>query len=781
MRDLPIAYGNSCNTKIWSNKTISFDALEDRLKTTIRTPESAEEYRKFTRGQKQLAKDHGGFVGGILEGGRRLTSTVASRSMIALDGDYIGREFIEGFEDLTPYTSCFYTTHSHVPDDPRIRIVFPLIRDVTPEEFVAVARFLAKEIGIDYFDSCSFLPNQLMYWPSTPSNGEFIYKQADKAWVDPDEILAQHPEWKDPARLPTSSRESRANSTAFKKVQDPLEKSGVVGLFNRAYFPVNIALEELLSDVYESTDKPNRYHLIESSSMPGVEIKDEKFVYSHHAKDPAYMQLCNAFDIVRIHRFGDEDEKQSFKSMMDFATSLERVSRKALEERQAQAAADFGETAKPDNWEWTNRLQRDKRGVLLNNLHNIRLIMENDSNLKGIVFNQLADGLEIQGEVPWKHPMKFWRDADDAQLICYIDSQYGTFSARNYEVGIQKVTDDRSYHPIRDYLENLPAWDGIDRAETYFIDYLGAEDNPYVRAVTKKILCAAYQRVYHPGIKFDYCVVLNGPQGIGKSTAVSRLGMQWYSDSLALSDMNDKTAAEKLQGYWILEIGELAGMKKADIDKVKAFISRQDDKYRATFGRRVTPHPRQCIFIGTTNSEIGFLRDVTGNRRFWTVKVSGNSTHKPWEITGSIVDQIWAEIRTYAEKEDLFLSKNIESYAAEEQRDAMEQDDREGLVREYLDILLPEDWPTMDLYKRRDFLRDEDDPTRPEGRILRETVCNMEIWCECFGRNKADIRPVDSYSITSIMARIKEWTKTSKYSRTKLYGKQRIYERRHGK
>lgn len=130
------------------------------------------------------------------------------------------------------------------------------------------------------------------------------------------------------------------------------------------------------------------------------------------------------------------------------------------------------------------------------------------------------------------------------------------------------------------------------RVDTLFIDYLGAEDNDYVRAVCRKIMCATYMRVYHPGIKFDYLPVFSGAQGIGKSTFISNLGMEWFSDSLTLSDMNDKTAAEKLQGYWIHEIGELAGMKKADLDKVKAFVSRCDDKYRASFGRRVTPHPR---------------------------------------------------------------------------------------------------------------------------------------------------------------------------------------------
>jgi predicted P-loop ATPase len=153
--------------------------------------------------------------------------------------------------------------------------------------------------------------------------------------------------------------------------------------------------------------------------------------------------------------------------------------------------------------------------------------------------------------------------------------------------------------------------------------------------------------------------------------------------------MNDKTAAEKLQGYWILEIGELAGMKKADIDKVKAFISRQDDKYRASFGRRVTPHPRQCIFFGTTNSKNGYLRDITGNRRFWTVKTPGTGRLKPWQLTREDVAQIWAETLVLVDKgEKLYLDSNLEDFSQAEQAMAMEQDDREGLVNAYLNLLL---------------------------------------------------------------------------------------------
>lgn len=774
MRSLAIAYGNNRQAKTWVNKTITYDELKDSLKVTIRTSESAEEYAKMRKADRDLAKDHGGFVAGALAYGRRKVDSVEFRSMLALDGDHVAKDFIALYESVALYTSFLYTTHSHTPDNPRVRIVFPLTRNVTPDEFVAVSRYLADMLGIDQFDECSYLPNQLMYWPSTPRNGVYEYKEVEKDWLNPDDILSAHPEWVDPTRLPTSSRESKANQVQKQKVQDPLTKNGVVGLFNRVFYPITLALEKFLSNVYEPTDNENRWHLIASHSMAGVEIIEDKFVYSHHAKDPAYLKLCNAFDIVRTHKFASLDEKESFKKMSEFAMNLDEVKLQAANERLSEAEDDF-----VDSEDWKKKLRYTSKGAVLeNSLYNAKLIIKHDPLLKGIVFNQLADGLEIKGDVPWQHPAKFWRDADDAQLICYVDDHYGSFSQRNYDIAVTKVSDDRSYHPIRRYFESLPQWDGVKRVDTLFIDYLGAENNAYIRAVCRKTLCAAYMRIYHPGIKFDYLPVFNGAQGIGKSTFIANLGMEWFSDSLTLSDMNDKTAAEKLQGYWIHEISELAGMKKADLDKVKAFVSRRDDKYRASFGKRVSPHPRQCVFFGTTNSENGYLRDVTGNRRFWNVKVSGNGKYKPWEMTRELVDQIWAETMVISKAgEELFLDKSLEAFAQEEQREAMQQDDREGIVREYLNMLLPDTWDEMDIYRRRDYFRDMEDPTRPKGTIKRMEVSNIEIWCECFGKAKEDIKPIDSYAISAIMKRLKDWQRSDNRRTMPIYGRQRIYTR----
>ena len=778
MRKLSFCFGSSRKAATWILNQMSLDELWEKLVTPIRTAETTAQYHKMKKAEKDTIKDKGGFLAGTLKGTRRKKTDVTSRSMITLDCDKLEPDFFDAFESSHPCLAIVYTTHTHTPEAPRARVLMPLTRDVTPEEYNAIARYLTDEIGMQMIDPCSFELNQLMYWPSCPSDGEYICRRYDCDWLDPNAYLAAHRNWQDCASLPTAPSETIAIEHQRKKQEDPLAKKGTVGTFCRAY-TVQEAMRKFLPDVYEETVDENRWRYIPGEGGPGVVVYDDRFIYSHHATDPASRKLLNAFDLVRVHLFDDDDPQQSFRDMLAFAARDEIVQALSLEERRERAGEDFEDTEEDDD-SWKKRLIRQERTMQVENcLFNIKLIMQNDPNLRNIVFNQLADGMEIRGSVPWEHPAKFWRDADDAQLICYVDDHYGSFSARNYDIAVTKVVDDRSYHPIREYFASLPPWDGECRVDTLLIDYLGAADNAYSRAVCRKTLCAAYMRVFHPGIKFDYMPVLNGAQGIGKSTFIARLGMEWFSDSLTLSDMNDKTAAEKLQGYWILEIGELAGMKKADIDKVKAFISRVDDKYRASFGRRVTPHPRQCVFFGTTNSESGYLRDITGNRRYWNVKVTGESRFKPWDMTPELVQQVWAEVMVLAEAgEKLYLPPDMEDYAKEEQRDAMEQDDREGLVQEYLDMLLPEGWDDMDVYHRREYVRDLEDMTRPVGVNRRTTVSNMEIWCECFGKPREDMKKMDSNAIAQIMKRLPEWEQTTNSTRLPIYGKQRIYRRK---
>ena len=750
-----------------------------RDSVTQRTTETVEEYRKLKKGMQDSIKDVGGFVGGHLRQGRRKNGMVLCRSMLTLDMDYGKPDIWDEIAMLHDFKCCVYSTHKHTPESPRLRLIIPLSREVTEEEYPAVARMVAKEIGIDLFDDTTYEACRLMYWPSTSVNGDFFFDSKDGPELDPDAYLSLYDDWTDASTWPVSSRQSEAVRRSISQQADPLTKPGVVGAFCRAY-TIEEAIDTFLTDVYAPSAMNGRYDYIPADSSAGVVIYDGKFAYSHHATDPVCGRLLNAFDLVRLHRFRDLDENSpldtpvgklpSFKAMTDFALADEKVKTVFAEERKAQASSEFADE------DWQTRLELDKAGNIKNTLRNLTLILENDPMLKPLVFNQLLDGMEIKGEVPWKHPSKFWRDADDAQLISYVDTHYGTFSARNYDIAVMKVTDDRSYHPIRAFIEDLPEWDGVERVDTLLIDYLGASDTSYVRAVTRKTLYAAISRVLRPGCKFDSMLVLNGPQGVGKSTLIAKLAGEWFSDSLNLGDTKDKTAAEKLQGYWILEIGELAGLKKAEVETLRSFLSRQNDIYRASFGKRATPHLRQCVFFGTTNAESGYLRDTTGNRRFWPVKTPGGAAKHSWQLTNEEIQQIWAEALVYVKRgEKLYLDADMETLAKTEQREAMESDEREGLVRVYLDTLLPADWDSMDTFERRNFLNGtEFGEQQRTGTVKRTSVSNMEIWCECFGKERANLRRADSNELTSILSRL-GWKRADNKVRIPLYGPQYVF------
>lgn len=783
---MKIAYGNSRMDKKWKNSDINWEDFCSRVKTTQRTTETVEEYRKMRKGGQDSIKDVGGFVGGHLKDGRRKKGNVLSRSMLTLDMDYGTSTIWEEISTFFPYQCCIYSTHKHTPENPRLRLIIPLFRDVGEEEYAAVSRMVAKEIGIDLFDDTTYEPERLMYWPSTSKNGIFVYEEKDGSLLDPDVFLNKYDDWRDTSTWPVSSRQSEVIDRSLKEQADPLSKEGVIGTFCRTY-SVSSAIDMFLKDIYEPSAMTGRYDYIPADSSAGVILYDDKFAYSHHATDPASGRLLNAFDLVRIHRFGHLDDRAtestppsklpSFINMCEFAIQDDEVKAQFTKERMDQATIDFAE----DNWQ--TALELDKQGKIKETLDNIVLIIRNDSELESIAFNKHRDGIDARDGLPWEQMKGGWNDSDNAALKVYLSNKYGIYSPTKTKDAILAVAAERSYHPIKEYLDHLPEWDGTDRVETLLIDYFNATDNSYTRAVTRKMMVAAVTRIYQPGTKFDSVLILNGPQGIGKSTFFAKLAGDWFSDSLTLTDMKDKAGPEKLQGYWILELGELAGMRKTDVEVVKSFISRSDDKYRASYGVNVESHPRQCIIVGSTNAESGFLRDITGNRRFWPVRISGDGKRKAWQMSVYDVEQIWAEtLVLYAKGEKLYLEGSDVELATNEQADAMESDEREGLVRTYLDTLLPDDWNDLSLYERRNYLNGSEFGGESRvGTVERTLVCNMEIWCECFGRDASAMKPADSYAIAGIMKKINGWNKyqgnKNGTSNFPIYGRQRCYEK----
>ena len=791
--DLHVSLGKSRYEKAWKNRKMLWSVLLSRLSKSMETPETHAEYMKMSKEQQDKLKDIGGFVGGYLREGKRKTGYVESRQILTLDLDFAPAGFWEIFEENMEVSgaAAVYSTHKHTAAKPRLRLIMPLDRDVTPDEYEAIARKVAEKIGIDYFDDSTYQPSRLMYWPSHSSDVEPVFRFRDEPFLKADDILAEYPDWTDASYWPESSRMSGIRKKLADKQGDPLEKRGIVGAFCRTYSVVE-AIEKFLPEVYTPTAKEDRYTYAQGSTAAGLVLyEDGRFAFSNHGTDPAGGQLCNAFDLVRIHKFGhlDDGAKEgtsgrslpSYKEMARFAADDESTKLTLAEDATARAVLDFKAAEEDESGDgWKAKLSMTDEGSIRPTIVNAVLILHNDDALRGIRFNELSRAIEVEGDLPWARPDRFWRDADDAQLYGFIADKYGVqFPENKFAKALTIVADNRRFNPLRDYIRDLPEWDGIPRVDSLLVDYLGAADTPYTRAVTRATLIGAVMRVLEPGCKFDTVLVLDGKPGIGKSTLLRKLGGEWFSDSLSLTDVRDKTAAEKMQGVWIMEVGEMQGTRKADVDVLKGFLSRQVDEYRPAYGRVVERRPRTAVICGTTNSTTGFLRDTTGNRRFWPVPVEGGGKLSVWDMTEATRAQIWAEAAAYtAEGEAPYLDKEMEEEAARMQQAAIEYDDREGEVIEYLDTLLPEDWYEWDLGRRVEYFQQSDElGPREEGTMRRTKVCAREIFCECWGRPKSAWKRQDGYDIAAIMARIPGWERVGREGRIPGYGHQRMYTR----
>ena len=787
---MDICIGNSRKDKFWKNEEISLEKFIKRISTTIRTSETMEEYNHLPKSKQDDIKDVGGFILGKLKDNKRRKENVLSRSALTLDMDYGSENIVGELKNSLTYRTLIYSTHKHKKSKPRLRLIIPLDRNVSPDEYSAISRMVASEINMDLFDDSTYEASRLMYWPSTSCDGEFIFEDIKKDILKADDVLKKYENWKDTKSWPTSSRQKIVFKNNLNKQADPLTKEGLIGGFCRTY-SISDVIEKFLGHVYEESEFRGRYDYIPASSSAGVVVYDDKFSYSHHATDPASGKLLNAFDLVRTHNFSYLDkiedlEKKpsnklpSFKAMENFVLQDEKVKQLLSKERQDLAKMEFEVVQEEEvNTSWQNLLELDKKGNVKSTMSNMAIIIRNDINFKNIVYNQFKCSIDVVGKLPWKQIKSGWSDADMACAKLYFERVYKIWSPLKFKDALLAVTSsERVYHPIKEYFKTLK-WDKVSRLDTLLVDYLGAKDNIFVREVTRKTFCAAVTRIFEPGKKFDSILVLCGPQGIGKSTLFSKLGKEWYSDSLSLCDMKDKTAAEKLQGYWLLELGELAGIKKVDVEVIKSFISRTDDKFRKAYGVNVESNPRSNIIVGTTNSEGGFLRDITGNRRFWPVMVSGNSTLKPWDLKD--VDQIWAEaLYRYEQGEELYLKGDVSKMAKIAQQEAMESDDREGIILDYLETLLPTNWNEMTLYERRAYLNNKE-LIASKGIVRKSEICIMEIWCECFFRERQDLKRTDSYEIEGILNRIGGWERmTSNKSgkiRFEIYGPQRAFIR----
>lgn len=790
-RKIYIATAHSRVSTRWKNEQISWSVLAERCSHTVRTGETLAEYKSMPKAEQSTRKDVGGFVGGYLRDGRRKKGYVESRDILTLDIDYAEGDTWSKYCDAVGSEAIVYSTHTYTEESPRLRLVVLLNRSVNSEEYEAIARAVAARVNIELFDDTTYEPERLMYWPSSPTDTPFLYDHNKGEALNADDVLSSYRNWRDASEWPYSQRVASILHRSATKQGDPREKKGVVGTFCRCY-NIQEAIETFLPDVYEQCGTTERYTYLAGTVAAGLVLyEDGLFAYSHNATDPCSQHLVNAFDLVRMHKFGHEDEDvsentrsnslPSYKSMCEFAASDDKVRQAMIDERRSSAEGDFAEVelnSEADD-KWLANLDYTKGGTVASTIKNTRLVLENDPWFKGKLWrNEFTGQDSYEGKLPWTtgKPSGQWTNADDSCLRSWLEETYGIVGKEKIMDGLVTVMNAHRRHPIREYLRSL-TWDGEERLDTLLIDFLGAEDTDLVRAQTRKQFTAAVDRVMRPGCKYDYAMVISGHEGIGKSTLLSRMGGKWFTDSVVT--LEGKEGMESLRRAWIIELGELLGIKRSEVESVKQYLSRQTDKYRPAYGKREEEYPRQCVFFGTTNDR-NFLRGFDGNRRFWVIEAGLTKASKDVfsDLNEAYRNQVWAEaVHRYDEHEPLYLSVSLERQAREKQRDFGElaNDERIGVIQSYLDTLLPVDWETRSMDRRRAYFKNAD-PLDPQGVTPRVEISAVEILWECFGQPMDEKARYKTREISELMSRIPGWEKGER-KRLPMYGNQRTWRR----
>ncbi|MCD8372017.1 MAG: virulence-associated E family protein, partial [Clostridia bacterium] len=776
-RQIIISIGNSRNAVVWKAQQLSVSDLYVRLQTPQRSTETYAEYMRLKKVQQDTLKDVGGFVGGAFKGTRRKAQDVAGRDLSTLDYDNIPGwqtdAVIQKVEELG-CSYCVYSTRKHSPAAPRLRIIIPLDRTVTADEYEPCARRVAASIGIHMADPTTFDVNRLMYWPSCSSDGSFAFKTKDAPFISADFLLGTYGDWHDMLQWPQA-----LNAVSYAKLAtkqgDPLTKNGVVGAFCRTY-DINQAIEAFLPNVYEEVENSDgRYTYLGGSTTGGAVLYDDgKFLYSHHATDPCSGKLVNAFDLIRLHKFADDDDncapdlpilqRPSYKNMCDFALRDKKTVATLNREKAEEAAKDFEGLERSDgDMNWAEKLQRKQNGEVKGTIDNVLIILEGDPLLKDkFALNLFANRGEVKGALPWQSSVKrrLWTDNDNNGLYWYLERYWGIVNRQNIDSALDVHATQHAFNEVQDYINGLK-WDGVERLDTLFIDYLGAQDTEYNRAVCRKCFTAAIARAMEPGCKYDNMLILAGPQGIGKSTLLDKMSCGWFNDSIRTFE--GKEASELLQGVWLVEISELDAFRRTDVARIKQFLSLRADRYRAAYGRHVKEVSRCCVFFGTTNTA-EFLQDTTGNRRFWPVDV-GIEPHSKnvWDdLSDAVIAQLWAEAKVrWQAGEPLYLTGEIENQAREKQEKHREVSAWEGMILEFADRPIPSDWQKWNLDRRRDFWAGAI-KTAANGKPLqtepRTRITAIEIWCELLNGNIRDLKRSEASEINAVLRKMDGWS-----------------------
>jgi len=742
----PVAFADKPNDAHWTNNTVTWDDILD----WVAKPAKCKECGNYIFATlERTEKVHAGADEACVDVHRDNRSVSRRSAILALDIDKPDDAFDIVVETLlADHTYVMHTTHSSTPSEPRYRLLVQTDRDMAPDEYVEATTAMAARLGKDQFDSGSFQAARFMFKPATRKTEWY------ESWVnygDPvsvDSLLADYDRDLSEVPMPKPSRNKR----------DPFELEDPIGAFNRAYEDLDELIAEYKLPYTKVAD--DRYSLEGSVSEAGFGpvAGAAGLFYSHHAGDPAYGKTCSAFDLVRLHWFGEMDEAvkpgtpvnklPSHTEMLAVASRDGRVVSQIFE----AITSDFelAEDEEPDDPTWLSQLRLTRQGRFQDVIANWDLIRDNDRVFGLLYFNLLTMSPEISGNLPWRKvtPLNRTFDGiDHAELRDYIER---TYNFRPSKEQVDHLVATRAgknrVSPVKDYLESLE-WDGVPRVETCLP---GAADNRYNRLVARKVLAAAVARVYEPGLKWDHTLVLQGGEGLGKSTWIERMSTVGQPERrpyhYTLGPLHAKDTLLAAHMSWIVFSDEGHSLRKADNDVLKEFLTRTHDVFRMPYDRDTVVHPRQFVIWSATNDET-FLRRQEGNRRFLMVRCLERFDID--SMTPEVVDQLWAEAtKIYKDGERLYLTDDEALLAELERNPFLEEDSNAGVIEDFLATKVPMDWWTKAPALRIQWMEDRDNGFESEGDVSVDRTCTRQLWHEAL-RQRVPPRRADLLEISA--------------------------------
>lgn len=613
------------------------------------------------------------FLSGKMQGTKRNDQSLLEKDLIVLDYDALSENFTpETFynaliQKIGNYSFMAYPTISHTTETPKYRVIIPLQSPINNKEtYKDAVTYLTTCIGLEHDSSAK--------------------------------------KWSQLQGMPVHENMNMIHVTPLKFEYDS-----------------NILMVERWA-------QRNRSKLVEYNFYLNAHIIITRAVVAQELTQ-VQAESC----VIILSNNNPEQIENNIQKIRTEIKSAQRLDDPLSYFRLNASIIEFFEglppTVQGTETNWITALKRSDNGYLLKTIPNLKAILINDPALKDLfMFNDFSGEIEKGAVAPWdRYFMKQLTDNDLSKMRVYIAEAWGMEYGKDTLLDVlQDVAELSSYHPIKSMIELSP-WDGVPRAETIFSDYLGANNDLYMRTVARKWLSGAVARIYEPAVKFEIVPVITGKQGRGKSTLAKKLGGEHFRDDLA--DMKSKDAKEFLKGSWIIELSELSAMKRTEMDEVKKFLSSTTDRYRPSYGRITVDVPRTCVFIGTTNDS-EFLKDVTGSRRFFPIPIEQQEAGKDvFSLDKDTVQQIWAEAYTfYQAGEDLFMPKEIEELAENYRSDAESEDPIKTSIYQYLEIALPEDWETYNNERKRLYIQEiMNNDYQHKGTVQRLRVSTREI------------------------------------------------------